>query len=169
MPGRLQSRAEATASWEPLCDQRAGESATTEPISCCAGPFGAPVYSAYFPVRSLRKASRFSVGLHCGKRSFARSSTSARAPVPSGATPQIVQRVPSLRSKASNDPSCDQLGLTFSPPLSNAVCASEPSSGTTRSCEPAVLAVAIASDAPSGDHTGPVTSDGGGAMPLANG
>src|SRR3954469_7626724 len=165
MPGRLQSRAEATASWEPLGDQRAGESATTEPISCCAAPSGAPVYSAYVPVLSLRKASRFSVGLHCGKRSFAPSSTIARAPLPSGATTQIVQRLPSLRSKLSSDPSCDQLGLAFSPPPSNAACAAEPSSGTMRSCEPAVLAVAIASDEPSGDQTGPVTSDGGGVIP----
>src|SRR3954469_11227884 len=169
MPGRLQSRAEATASSEPLGDQRAGESATTEPISCCAAPSGAPVYSAYVPVRSLRNARRFSIGLHCGSRSFAPPSAIARAPLPSGATIQIVQRLPSLRSNASNDPSCDQLGLTFSPSPSNAACASEPSSGTTRSCEPAVPAVAIASDAPSGDHTGPVRSDGGGAMPLANG
>src|SRR5581483_3704404 len=142
MPKRLQSRAEETASAAPLGDQRAGESGATAPISACAGPSGVPTKSAYAPPRSLRKARRPSTGLHWGKRLFELLPIASRAPLPSGAASQIDQRPLSLRSNASVEPSCDQ---------------------------PAADAVAIAIEDPSGDQTGPVTSELGGAMPLASG
>src|SRR5436190_20666398 len=100
------------------------------------------------------------MGLHCGKRLFAPPPIASRGSLPSGATSRIDQPPPSLCSKASSDPSCDQLGLTFSPAPSKATSVAEPSTGTTTSAEPAGLAVAIAIAAPSGDQTGPVRSDG---------
>src|SRR5713101_6421892 len=149
MPKRLQSPAEATASAALLGDQRAGESGAAAPTSFRGVLPGVPTYSAYAPSRSLRNARRPSAGLHCGKRLFAAPPIASRAPVPSGATSQIAQRPPALRSNASVEPSRDQLGLTLSPAPSNATCVFDPSTGTISSAEPAVLASAIAIDVPS--------------------
>src|SRR5581483_777392 len=144
-------------------------SGSTAPISACAGPSGVPTKSAYAPPRSLRKARRPSTGLHWGKRLFELPPIASRAPLPSGATSQIDQRPLSLRSNASVEPSCDQLGFTFSPAPSNATVVFAPSADTISRDEPAAFAVAIAIEDPSGDQTGPVTSELGGAMPLASG
>src|SRR5581483_3147169 len=113
-------------------------------------------------------ARRLSTGLHCGKRLSAAPPIASCAPVPSGATNQIAQRPVAFRSNAIVEPSCDQLGFTFAPGPSNATRGAEPSTGTTSIAEPAALAVEIATAAPSGDHTGPVTSPLGGATPRAS-
>ena len=91
-----------------------------------------------------------------------------RAPEPSGAATQIAQRPPTERSNARVDPSRDQLGSTFSPGPSNATCAAEPSTGTTRIEEPVGLSAAIAIELPSGDQTGPTASVPGRVIPVAS-
>src|SRR5689334_16468292 len=124
--------------------------------------------SAYCPLRSLRNASRASTGLHCGKRLFALPvlNGASRGFVPSGATSQTDQRPSANLSNAIVVPSCDQLGLTSSPGWLKTTCggAPEPSAATTSSAGPLAIAIAV----PSGDQTGPVTSESGGATPVAS-
>src|SRR3954452_15238488 len=110
-------------------------------------------------------ASVSDVGENCGNRKslVGCRCTASRSSVPSGAINAIDQALKILRSNAIVEPSDDQLGLLGVSPAAIRRAGRDPSVGTTSSESPEAMTMRV----PSGDHTGPSTSAGGGATPVA--
>jgi hypothetical protein len=100
------------------------------------------------------KEMRSPTGAYCGKRSFARPELNCFVPIVFVLTVQIVQRGPSLFSKATVRLSDDQLGFTLWFDLAKIVRTPEPSVSAISSFGPSAKAISRSSD----DQTGPVRS-----------